>query len=261
MEWMQILAVVAGVMMFFVLWPAYKHWVRQQPQSREGHLAGRAAAVGRGGGIGRTSDHGRQIGGLRHFFVVCESLRAIDCDCRRRGNIPSPKELITSSLLLLAAMIRIMLVDDHDPFRAGVRSILGPGRMVVVGEYANGEDTVNAWCAPRRPDPILMDVNMPGIGGVEATRKIPKIAPNARVIAGHRGGRSVSGNQLLDAGARGYIPRAAVRGDAEAIRMVMRGQHYISGDVAQKLTLANFRKGGESSVLGTLSARRDAGTR
>ncbi|MCB1726198.1 MAG: two-component system response regulator UvrY, partial [Gammaproteobacteria bacterium] len=63
-------------------------------------------------------------------------------------------------------------------------------------------------------------------------------------------------NQLLDAGARGYISKGSGSEEMlEAIRMVMRGQHYISGDVAQKLTLANFRKGGESSVLGTLSAR------
>lgn len=153
-------------------------------------------------------------------------------------------------------MIRIMLVDDHDLFRAGVRSILqAQDGMVVVGEYANGEDAVNA-VRTEAPDLILMDVNMPGIGGVEATRKILKIAPNARVIAVTVLIDDPFPNQLLDAGARGYISKGSGSEEMlEAIRMVMRGQHYISGDVAQKLTLANFRKGGESSVLGTLSAR------
>lgn len=153
-------------------------------------------------------------------------------------------------------MIRIMLVDDHDLFRAGVRSILqAQDGMVVVGEYANGEDAVNA-VRTEAPDLILMDVNMPGIGGVEATRKILKIAPNARVIAVTVLSDDPFPNQLLDAGARGYISKGSGSEEMlEAIRMVMRGQHYISGDVAQKLTLANFRKGGESSVLGTLSAR------
>jgi len=153
-------------------------------------------------------------------------------------------------------MIRIMLVDDHDLFRAGVRSILqAQDGMVVVGEYANGEDAVNA-VRTEAPDLILMDVNMPGIGGVEATRKILKIAPNARVIAVTVLSDDPFPNQLLDAGARGYISKGSGSEEMlEAIRMVMRGQHYVSGDVAQKLTLANFRKGGESSVLGTLSAR------
>lgn len=149
-----------------------------------------------------------------------------------------------------------MLVDDHDLFRAGVRSILqGQDGMVVVGEFANGEDAVNAVRA-EAPDLILMDVNMPGIGGVEATRKILKIAPDVRVIAVTVLSDDPFPNQLLDAGARGYISKGSGSEEMlEAIRMVMRGQHYISGDVAQKLTLANFRKGGESSVLGTLSAR------
>ncbi|HOP17446.1 MAG TPA: UvrY/SirA/GacA family response regulator transcription factor [Gammaproteobacteria bacterium] len=153
-------------------------------------------------------------------------------------------------------MIRIMLVDDHDLFRAGVRSILqGQDGMVVIGEFANGEDAVNAVRA-EAPDLILMDVNMPGIGGVEATRKILKIAPDVRVIAVTVLSDDPFPNQLLDAGARGYISKGSGSEEMlEAIRMVMRGQHYISGDVAQKLTLANFRKGGESSVLGTLSAR------
>lgn len=153
-------------------------------------------------------------------------------------------------------MIRIMLVDDHDLFRAGVRSILqGQDGMVVVGEFANGEDAVNAVRA-EAPDLILMDVNMPGIGGVEATRKILKIAPDVRVIAVTVLSDDPFPNQLLDAGARGYISKGSGSEEMlEAIHMVMRGQHYISGDVAQKLTLANFRKGGESSVLGTLSAR------
>ena len=149
-----------------------------------------------------------------------------------------------------------MLVDDHDLFRAGVRSILqGQDGMVVIGEFANGEDAVNAVRA-EAPDLILMDVNMPGIGGVEATRKILKIAPDVRVIAVTVLSDDPFPNQLLDAGARGYISKGSGSEEMlEAIRMVMRGQHYISGDVAQKLTLANFRKGGESSVLGTLSAR------
>lgn len=153
-------------------------------------------------------------------------------------------------------MIRILLVDDHDLFRAGVRSILQAGEgMVVVGEYANGEDALDA-VRDDPPDLILMDVNMPGIGGVEATRKILQVAPSVRVIAVTVLSDDPFPNQLLDAGAMGYISKGSGSDEMlEAIRMVMRGQHYISGDVAQKLTLANFRNRGASSPLGTLSAR------
>jgi two-component system invasion response regulator UvrY len=153
-------------------------------------------------------------------------------------------------------MIRILLVDDHDLFRAGVRSILqNQDGMVVVGEYANGEDAVNAVRADP-PDLVLMDVNMPGIGGIEATRKILQISPDVRVIAVTVLSDDPFPNQLLDAGARGYISKGSGSEEMlEAIRTVMRGQHYISGDVAQKLTLASFRNRGESSPLGTLSPR------
>ena len=153
-------------------------------------------------------------------------------------------------------MIRILLVDDHDLFRAGVRSILQSEEgMVVVGEYANGEDAVEAVRIDP-PDLVLMDVNMPGIGGIEATRKILQIAPDVRVVAVTVLSDDPFPNQLLDAGARGYISKGSGSEEMlEAIRLVMRGQHYISSDVAQKLTLANFRKGGESSPFATLSAR------
>ena len=153
-------------------------------------------------------------------------------------------------------MIRILLVDDHDLFRAGVSSILrDQDGMVVVGEYADGEQAIKA-VRDEAPDLILMDVNMPGIGGIEATRKILKIAPQVRIIAVTVLSDDPFPNQLLDAGARGYISKGSGSEEMlEAIKMVMRGHYYISGDVAQKLTLASFRKKGESSPLGTLSAR------
>lgn len=153
-------------------------------------------------------------------------------------------------------MIRIVLVDDHDLFRAGLRSILqNQDGMVVIGEYVSGEDAIKAIRA-EPPDLVLMDVNMPGIGGIEATRKILQIVPDMRIIAVTVLSDDPFPNQLLDAGVRGYISKGSGSDEMlEAIRTVMRGRHYISSDVAQKLTLANFRNRGESSPLSTLSAR------
>ena len=160
------------------------------------------------------------------------------------------------SLLAAKHMIRILLVDDHDLFRAGVRSILqNQDGMVVVAECANGEDAVEL-VRDESPDLILMDVNMPGIGGIEATRKVLKIAPDLKVIAVTVLSEDPFPHQLLDAGARGYISKGSDSDEMlEAIREVMRDQYYISSDVAKKLTLANFRSGGESSPFGVLSAR------
>ena len=153
-------------------------------------------------------------------------------------------------------MIRILLVDDHDLFRAGMGSILrSQDDMVVVGEYSDGEQAIEAVRA-EAPDLVLMDVHMPGMGGIEATRKILRIAPQTKIIAVTVLSDDPFPNQLLDAGARGYISKGSGSQEMlEAIKTVMRGNYYISSDVAQKLTLTNFRKRGEASPLDTLSAR------
>jgi len=153
-------------------------------------------------------------------------------------------------------MLRVLLVDDHDLFRAGMRSILqGQEGMVVVGECSTGEQAVDAVRSDP-PDLVLMDVNMPGMGGIEATRRIVKLVPKIKLIAVTVLSEDPFPSQLLDAGARGYISKGSDSGEMlNAIKAVMQGQYYISSDVAQKLTLANFRKNGEASVLATLTPR------
>ena len=153
-------------------------------------------------------------------------------------------------------MIRILLVDDHDLFRAGMGSILrSQDDLVVVGEYSDGEQAIEA-VRQEAPDLVLMDVHMPGMGGIEATRKILRIAPQTKIMAVTVLSDDPFPNQLLDAGASGYISKGSGSQEMmEAIETVMRGNYYISSDVAQKLTLSNFRKRGEASPLDTLSAR------
>lgn len=152
-------------------------------------------------------------------------------------------------------MIRVFLVDDHELFRAGVRSILqGREDLVVVGEFANGEDTVAA-VRTEAPDLILMDVNMPGIGGIEATRKVLRSAPEVRVIAVTVLSDDPFPNHLLDAGALGYLSKGSGTDEMlEAIDTVMRGRHFISRDVAQKLAIAGFTNR-DPSPLSVLSPR------
>ena len=153
-------------------------------------------------------------------------------------------------------MIRILLVDDHELFRAGLRSILqAEADLVVVGEAASGEAAVEQVRA-EPPDLVMMDVNMPGIGGVEATRRVLRAAPQVRVVAVTVLSDDPFPGHLLDAGAMGYISKgSSAREMIEAVREVMAGRHYLSADVARKLTLAGFRRGDHPSVFDRLTPR------
>ncbi len=153
-------------------------------------------------------------------------------------------------------MIRILLVDDHALFRSGVKSILDEMEgMEVVAEAASGEEAVDiVRDAP--PDVVLMDVNMEGIGGIEATRRVLHVAPDVKVIALTALDDTPFPNQLLDAGAVGYVTKGCPAVElALAINKVMRGDHYICQDVAQRLSLTSLVNKGESTPVSKLSPR------
>ena len=153
-------------------------------------------------------------------------------------------------------MIRIYIVDDHDLVRAGVRSMLQPERdLEVIGEFACGEDVIKA-CRERCPDVVLMDINMPGIGGIEATKRLAAAHPDIGIIAVTAMDADPFPGKLLDAGARGYLSKASNRDEMlEAIRTVTRGNHFISSEVAKKLAITNLRNHGDESPISSLSAR------
>lgn len=153
-------------------------------------------------------------------------------------------------------MIRVLLVDDHALFRTGLTSVLGEaGDIEVMGDVGSGEEAVELL-RNQFADLVLMDVNMPGIGGIEATRKIVRQWPDIKVVAVTALSDDPFPNQLLDAGARGYISKGCPADEMfEAIRSVMKGEHYISRDVAQKLALGRVAGQGDESPLKRLSAR------
>ena len=153
-------------------------------------------------------------------------------------------------------MIQILLVDDHALFRTGLISVLGEaGDFEIAGEASSGEEAVD-FVRATPPDLVLMDVNMPGIGGIEATRKIIRFAPEMKIIAVTALSDDPFPSQLLDAGARGYISKGCPADELfGAIRTVMTGKHYISNDVAQKLALGNMAGQDGQSPLKKLSAR------
>ena len=136
-------------------------------------------------------------------------------------------------------MINVMLVDDHDLVRSGIKRILTDvGDIDVVAEADSGEQAVRQ-AREIKPDVILMDLSMPGIGGMEATRKITRSMPGAKIIAVTIHEDEPFPARLLEAGAVGYLTKGCdVREIIDAIKSVYLGKQYLTPGVAQKLALS-----------------------
>ncbi|HCB44728.1 MAG TPA: two-component system response regulator UvrY [Pseudomonas sp.] len=144
-------------------------------------------------------------------------------------------------------MIKVLVVDDHDLVRMGISRMLGdvPG-LSVVGEADCGESAVTR-ARELKPDVVLMDVRMPGIGGLEATRKLVQHDRNLKVIAVTVCDEEPFPTRLMQAGAAGYVTKGAALDEmVSAIRQVHAGQRYLSPTVAQQLALKRFNPGGDS---------------
>jgi two-component system invasion response regulator UvrY len=152
-------------------------------------------------------------------------------------------------------LIKVLLVDDHELVRIGIRRLLQDVNGIkVVGEANSGEDAIRL-AKDLIPEVVLMDVQMPGIGGLEATRKMLRNNSDIKVLALTICDDEPYPSRLLQAGAAGYItkgcdPEEMVR----AIRIVHSGQRYISSEIAQQLALKRFTKQ-EESPLDSLSER------
>ena len=135
-------------------------------------------------------------------------------------------------------MITVLLVDDHDLVRAGVRKILDDvSGIKVIGEASTGEEALKL-ARKSRPNVVLMDVKMPGIGGFEATRKIRRIDSDIRVLALSVCDNDLYPTRLLQAGASGYLTKGTSTDEmVRAIRTIHSGQRYIAPDIANRLAL------------------------
>lgn len=152
-------------------------------------------------------------------------------------------------------MIKVMIVDDHELVRTGISRILNdaPG-ISVVGEAASGEEAVTV-VRQKSPDVLLMDVSMPGIGGLEATRKLVQYDANLKVIVVSVHSEEPFPSRMLEAGARGYLTKGcAVDEIVAAIKAVHSGERYLGADIAQTLALKTI-PGGDISPFDALSTR------
>lgn len=152
-------------------------------------------------------------------------------------------------------MIRVLIVDDHRLVRTGLGRLLADIRGIeVVGEADSGERALEL-IRERRPGVVLMDVRMPGIGGMEATRRALRFDPDLKVIATTVYDDEPFPSQMLEAGAVGYVTKDAdPRELVSAIRKAQVGQRYLSSDVARQIALRTYDEQ-EASPFANLSGR------
>ena len=138
--------------------------------------------------------------------------------------------------------IRILLADDHAVVRHGFKMILGAQPdMEIVGEAGNGREAVEL-AADLRPDVVVMDVAMPELNGIEATRRLTAANPHARVLALSMHKDSVYVREILRAGARGYLLKDSGPADlVAAVRAIASGEGYLSPAVSDAV-LNDYRK-------------------
>ena len=146
-------------------------------------------------------------------------------------------------------MIKVLLVDDHELVRMGIKRLLQDiVGIKVIAETGTGEEAV-LLAKELVPDVVVMDVHMPGIGGLEATRKMVRHNPDIKILALTVYEDEPYPSRFLQAGASGYItkgcdPEEMIR----AIRTIHAGQHYISPNIAQQIAIKRVTKGEESPI-------------
>jgi DNA-binding NarL/FixJ family response regulator len=155
--------------------------------------------------------------------------------------------------------IAVLLVDDHAVVRQGLRALLeAEGDIAVVGEADNGREAV-VLAKKILPDLVLMDLAMPGLNGLEATRQIVRNLPSARVLVLTSYGDDDYVTQLLEVGASGYLVKQTAAADLlKAIREVHEGNAFFSPSIAKRLRQPGgeaFRAGQPCAKTGKLTPR------
>ncbi len=133
--------------------------------------------------------------------------------------------------------MKVLLVDDHSIVRAGLRSLLSTGAGTEILEAGTGRDAL-ALVRSRHPDLIVLDINLPGIGGFELLRRILAEDPAARILVLSMHAEPLYAARALEAGAKGYVSKNASPEELlQAVRKVADGVRYIENEIAQELAL------------------------
>jgi two-component system invasion response regulator UvrY len=149
-------------------------------------------------------------------------------------------------------LINVLLVDDHELVRTGISRILKDERGIkVVGEASSGEEALQ-FCRDisanhESPDVVLMDMQMPGIGGLNATKRILHYCPEIKILALSVSCEEPIPTKVLQLGASGFISKKAAPAEmVQAIKKVYAGQRYISDEVAQKIAMSKIQSSNDN---------------
>jgi two-component system invasion response regulator UvrY len=152
------------------------------------------------------------------------------------------------------SQINVMLVDDHAVVRMGFKMLLESASDIkVIAEAENGETAIKAY-VEHKPNIVVMDITMPGMGGLEAIERILAKDSSARILVLSAHEDSVHPKRVLNAGAMGYLTkRSAAEELIKAIRQVASGKKYIEAGVAQQMAIQQLS--GDQSPVDVLSER------
>jgi DNA-binding NarL/FixJ family response regulator len=149
--------------------------------------------------------------------------------------------------------MKVLIVDDHPIVRSGLRRLLSAEQQLDIVEAANGQEAIAAF-RERRPDLVILDLNLPGISGLEVLARFRIESPKVRVLAVSMHDNPLYVTRVLEAGACGYVSKSAPPEQLlEAVRRVAAGHSYIEHEIAQELVLWNIR--GSADPLKQLSPR------
>jgi len=152
-------------------------------------------------------------------------------------------------------MIKVLLVDDHELVRIGIGRLLENAEGIEVIAEADSGETAIEQVKKNAPDVVLMDVSMPGIGGLEATRRLSQSNPSLPIVIVTVHSEEPFPNSLLKAGAVGYLHKGcSVDEIVNAIRAVHEGRRYLSNEIAQGMAHSILSEN-ESSPFEKLSSR------
>ena len=154
----------------------------------------------------------------------------------------------------MAAKIRVMLVDDHAVVRVGFRMLLSASADIEVAAEADSGELAYQRYADVKPDVVIMDLSMPGMGGIETVRRLLARDKGARVLVLSAHEDTAHPKRVLKAGALGYLSkRTAPEELIEAVRAIAAGRIYLDAEIARKLAMQDL--GGASGSVEALSER------
>jgi DNA-binding NarL/FixJ family response regulator len=149
--------------------------------------------------------------------------------------------------------VKILIVDDHPIVRSGLRRLLTAEPEIEVREAASGRDALSVF-REQRPTLVILDLNLPGVGGLEVLSRLKAIDPDARILVLSMHDDQIHVTRALKAGAAGYVSKNAPADELlEAIRRVAGGHTYIEHEIAEELVFSQIRAA--SHPLRELSSR------